>query len=69
MLRDLPDTPILGVCLGHQAMALVHGGSIGRAPEPVHGRLSMLEHNGHPLFAGIPSGAGFDVVRCVSGVQ
>ncbi len=34
-----------------------------KAPEPVHGRLSTLRHSGHPLFKGIPSGPGFDVVR------
>lgn len=59
--------PILGVCLGHQALALVHGASVVRAPEPVHGRLSELRHTGdHPLMAGIPSGPGegYEVVRC-----
>lgn len=58
VLTGLPDTPILGVCLGHQALALVHGAAVVRAPEPVHGRLSELCHSGHPLFAGIPSGPG-----------
>ena len=66
VLRQLPDTPILGVCLGHQALAYLHGGHVVKAPEPVHGRLSTLDHSGHPLFDGVPSGehAGFDVVRC-----
>jgi para-aminobenzoate synthetase len=57
--------PILGVCLGHQALAAVNGGKVVRAPEPVHGRLSAVQHTGHPLFADIPSGPGqgFEVVR------
>ena len=65
LLRRLHDVPILGVCLGHQAMAVAHGGDVVRAPEPVHGRLSELAHSGHVLFAGCPSGAGagFAVVR------
>ena len=49
--------PILGVCLGMQALAHTHGGRVVRAPEPIHGRLSEIEHSGHPLFAGLPSGA------------
>lgn len=65
-LRQLPTIPILGVCLGHQALAAAHGARVLRAPEPVHGRLSALEHGGHPLLAGCPSGpgGGFEVVRC-----
>ena len=55
--------PILGVCLGFQALALAHGGTVRHAPEPVHGRLSSLAHAGHPLFAGIPSGPAYSVVR------
>lgn len=57
--------PILGVCLGHQALALMHGADVLRAPEPVHGRLNSLQHTNHPLLEGIPSGPGqgFDVVR------
>jgi len=57
--------PVLGVCLGHQALAHVHGGQVVKAPEPVHGRLSTLRHSEHPLMQGIPSGVGqgFDVVR------
>ena len=66
VLLDLSDVPILGVCLGHQALAHVHGGRVVKAPEPVHGRLSELQHCGrHGLFTGIPSGpgGGFEVVR------
>jgi para-aminobenzoate synthetase len=65
LLRTLTDTPILGVCLGHQTLASVHGASVIHAPEPCHGRLSDIEHDGHKLFKGIPSGkgSGFRVVR------
>ena len=49
--------PVLGVCLGMQALAHAVGASVVRAPEPVHGRLSNIRHDGHPLFRGIPSGA------------
>lgn len=51
----LDDIPIFGVCLGHQAIAQALGANIIRAPEPVHGRTSMITHEGSPLFAGIPS--------------
>lgn len=47
--------PILGVCLGHQAIAAASGANIVRAPEPVHGRTSMVTHDGYGLFAGLPS--------------
>lgn len=55
--------PILGVCLGLQALATAHGAKIVRAPQPVHGRLSVIEHNNHSLFNGIPSGEEYRVVR------
>jgi para-aminobenzoate synthetase len=63
LLQAAPAVPILGVCLGFQALALAHGGVVGPAPEPVHGRLSAVRHAGHPLFAGVPSGARYRVVR------
>ncbi|KAG2442591.1 hypothetical protein HXX76_002676 [Chlamydomonas incerta] len=63
VLHHLPDVPILGICLGHQALALAHGAAVVAAPEPVHGRVSRLSHSGHGLFADIPSGHGFEVVR------
>jgi len=47
--------PVLGVCLGHQAIAAALGGTIIRGREPVHGRTSAVHHDGINLFAGIPS--------------
>jgi anthranilate synthase component 2 len=47
--------PMLGVCLGHQAMAQVYGGKIGYAPKLMHGKTSEIEHDGSSLFRGIDS--------------
>ncbi len=47
--------PLLGVCLGHQAMARAWGGRIVRAKRPVHGKTSLVHHDGIGLFRGIPS--------------
>jgi anthranilate synthase component 2 len=47
--------PILGVCLGHQALNEVFGGTTVRAPVPVHGKQSQVLHSGRGLFAGLPS--------------
>ena len=47
--------PILGVCLGHQAIAAASGGRIERAGEPIHGHATAIHHDGINLFAGIPS--------------
>lgn len=47
--------PILGVCLGHQALCAVHDVPVGHAPSVVHGKASTVAHDGEGLFAGLPS--------------
>jgi anthranilate synthase component 2 len=48
-----PTIPIFGVCLGHQAIGQVFGGKVVRAPVPVHGKLSLIKHQGAGVFRGI----------------
>lgn len=48
--------PLLGVCLGHQALAAATGGRVVRAREPLHGEATPLEHDGSGLFEGLPPG-------------
>jgi anthranilate synthase/aminodeoxychorismate synthase-like glutamine amidotransferase len=51
----LPRVPVLGVCLGHQALAVVFGGRVVAAPRLVHGKASPIYHDGHTLYAGLPN--------------
>ncbi len=53
-LRTMPKRPVLGICLGHQAMGAAFGGEVGRAPEPVHGRASVIELEDDPIFEALP---------------
>lgn len=48
------EVPILGVCLGHQAIAAVYGGVVDRAPELLHGKTSLVEHSGEGVLADLP---------------
>ena len=50
-----PRVPILGVCLGHQSLAEVYGGTVGRAKRLMHGKVSEVHHTGGGLFAGLPN--------------
>lgn len=57
VLRDLSrEIPTLGVCLGLEAAVYEYGGSVGRAPEPVHGKASPIDHDGRGVFRGIEQG-------------
>ncbi len=56
MIRAFTDrVPLLGVCLGHQAMGAVFGGDVVRAPRLMHGKSSMVHHDGLGLFKGLPN--------------
>jgi anthranilate synthase/aminodeoxychorismate synthase-like glutamine amidotransferase len=53
--------PILGVCLGHQAIGVFYGAKLQHAPYPMHGKTSFVQHFHHPIFKNIPS--SFEVMR------
>jgi anthranilate synthase/aminodeoxychorismate synthase-like glutamine amidotransferase len=56
VLRELSgEAPILGVCLGHQAIGQVFGGVVKRAPRLMHGKTSMIQHTGDAMFDGLPN--------------
>jgi anthranilate synthase component 2 len=59
--RFAPTTPMLGVCLGHQAMGQAMGGDVVRAPALMHGKTSRINHTGKGLFRGLNS--GFEATR------
>jgi anthranilate synthase component 2 len=57
VLRELsPDVPTLGVCLGLEAAVYEYGGTVGHAPEPIHGKAFPVEHDGEGVFAGLDQG-------------
>jgi anthranilate synthase component 2 len=57
VLRELStEVPTLGVCLGLEAAVYAYGGSVGRAPEPIHGKAFPVEHDGAGVFAGLDQG-------------
>ncbi|MBK0398814.1 aminodeoxychorismate/anthranilate synthase component II [Limibaculum sp. M0105] len=62
LIRQAPaDLPIMGVCLGHQAIGEAFGGDVIRCHEIMHGKLSTITHDGTGLFEGLPQ--GFEVTR------
>ncbi|MFD4322389.1 aminodeoxychorismate synthase component I, partial [Streptomyces sp. NPDC058548] len=60
-IAEQAGLPVLGVCLGHQGIALAHGSAVGPAPRPRHGRSSHVRHDGTGLFDGLPD--PLEVVR------
>ncbi|MFC6786352.1 anthranilate synthase component II [Halobaculum halobium] len=57
VLRELsPEVPTLGVCLGLEAAVYEYGGTVGHAPEPVHGKAFPVDHDGDGVFAGLDQG-------------
>ncbi|MCP1386663.1 chorismate-binding protein [Corynebacterium sp. TA-R-1] len=61
VIQAAEGVPVLGVCLGHQGLAVLAGAAVTRAPEPRHGFISQINHSGEGIFTGIPQ--DFDVVR------
>ncbi|MFB6298643.1 MAG: anthranilate synthase component II [Halobacteriales archaeon] len=57
VLREIsPSVPTLGVCLGLEAAVYAYGGTVGRAPEPIHGKAFPIDHDGEGVFAGLEQG-------------
>jgi anthranilate synthase component 2 len=57
VLREVsPHVPTLGVCLGLESAVYAYGGTIGRAPEPIHGKAFPIDHDGNGVFAGLEQG-------------
>ncbi|WP_246983557.1 anthranilate synthase component II [Halorientalis marina] len=57
VLREVsPEVPTLGVCLGLEAAVYAYGGSVGRAPEPIHGKAFPIEHDGQGVYEGLEQG-------------
>ena len=62
VIRELgPNTPVLGVCLGHQSIGQAYGGKVVRAGRIMHGKTSPIRHEGRGVFAGLPD--GFEATR------
>jgi len=57
VLREIsPEVPTLGVCLGLEAAVYAYGGTVGRAPEPIHGKAFAIDHDGEGVFEGLEQG-------------
>ena len=57
VLREVsPEVPTLGVCLGLEAAVYEYGGTVGHAPEPIHGKASPVDHDGRGVFTDLPQG-------------
>lgn len=52
-LARISEVPLLGVCLGHQAIAVAYGATVARAPRAIHGRASRVEHDARGIFSGV----------------